>query len=215
MIISFTVKRDTVTPSIQRVLDERRGRLLLGAATKVVVKEVKEHLRRLQGRGNKKGWPSARFFAGRPGSVQNFVGVAELTDTHGLVTIADPRFVHRIEGGTVTAKRSKYLAIPLTAEAYRASGKGSIRELMPGLELAVFKKGLYLVAVERKKTKKGAKGGGEGKVRLLPMFKLVRQVTHRAHPEEAPDRARVGLAAIQAMEKAADIWVAQENAKGS
>jgi hypothetical protein len=199
---------DTFTPDLARIIVElRRSRFLLEAGAKSVQKEISDHLKRLQARGNVKGWPPQHFFAGRPASVERHVGIPVLTDTQAEVVIADPRFVHRIEGGTVVPKRKKYLAIPLTAEAYAAAGKGSIRESMPGLKVIKFPSGLFLVRELEERTTQGATGrrkyGPVKRIRLIALFKLLRSVTHNPHPEELPDAAALGRVAETAMDKAA------------
>lgn len=208
MFIGLT--KDTVTPELQRIVEAaKRPRALMQAGAKSVQKEISDHLRKLQARGNKKGWPSQRFFAGRPTSVEKKVGISQITNMGFTVTIADPRFVHRIQGGPVTPKRTKYLAIPLTAEAYAKSGKGSIKESMPGLFVVKFKRGLYLVKEVAERTRAGATGGRATnrikRLRVFPMFKLVKSVTHRAHPEEMPDKAKLVASAQTAMRTAAEL----------
>lgn len=202
MFIGLT--KDTVTPELKSIVSTaKRPRALMQAGAKVTQKEVSDHLRKLQARGNKKGWPPQKFFAGKPTSVEKNVGVSQITDQGFTVTIADPRFVHRITGGTVTAKRTKNLAIPLTAEAYAKSGKGSIKESMPGLFVVKFKRGLYLVREVSEKTRNGATGkrmfGPIKRIRVIPLFKLVRSVTHKPHPEELPDTAKLAESARTAM----------------
>lgn len=198
MLISIT--KDTITPELARILGiVKRPRALYGAGAKAVQVQISEHLRRLEARGNKMGWPSQKFFAGKSTSVEKNVGISALDDTRAVVTIADPRFVHRIEGGTVTAKRRKNLAIPLTAEAYAKSNQGSIKESMPGLVLIKTPKGLLLVT---------SKTSGRGKnktVKIIAMFKLVRSVTHRPHPEEMPPLDQLATAARNAMFAAAKL----------
>lgn len=161
---------------------------------------IKKHLRSLQARGNEMGWPSIGFFAGGRNSVEKNVGLAQITDKGAVITIADPRFAHRITGGTVTPKRAKLLAIPLRAEAYRLSGKGSIRESAPGLKLVVYPKGVYLIQDNRPKG-----GAGKKQVAIKPWFKLVPRVTHRPRPQEAPDPAKLSDDARSAMNRAADL----------
>jgi hypothetical protein len=202
--------KDTITPELQRLMREvSRPRSLMEAGAKTIQVEISKHLRKLQDRGNAKGWPPQKFFAGKPDSVEKHVGISRITNTSAEVTIADPRFVHRIEGGTVTPKRAKNLAIPLTAEAYAAAGKGSIKESMPGLKLVKFPRGLYLVKEVGEKTTRGATGrrkyGAVQRLRVFPMFKLVKSVTHNPHPEEMPDAAALGAAARDAMTRAAQI----------
>lgn len=199
----LTLQRDTMTPELQRLAAQmQRPRAVLEAGAKTLQVEISRHLRRLQARGNVKGWPPQKFFAGKATSVEKRVGLAELTDVRAVVTIADPRFVHRITGGRVTAKRAKYLAIPLTAEAYAKAGKGSIRESMPGLKVIQFKRGLYLCRETSERRTHQATGSVK-RARLFPLFKLVRSVTHRPHPEEMPNLAELSATTGAAMLKAA------------
>lgn len=201
MLVSIT--KDTLTPELQRLLAAaKRPRTIWEAGGKSLQVEISAHLRRLQARGNAKGWPSQKFFAGKATSVEKHVGQPATTDKAAVVTISDPRFVHRITGGTVTPKRGKYLAIPLTAEAYAKAGKGSIRSSMPGLFVVKFPRGLYLVREEATTVP------GKGKttsLRLLPLFKLVSKVTHRPHPEELPDVNKLALTVQAQMVRAAEI----------
>lgn len=209
----FSLTRDTLTPDLKRKLKAlERPRTVIEAGAKAVQVSIKKHLRGLQARGNEMGWPSVGFFAGGRNSVEKNVGIAQLNDKGALITIADPRFAHRITGGTVTPKRSKLLAIPLRAEAYRLSGKGTLRESAPGLKLVVYPKGVYLI-----EDLKGAGKGGAGKKRVSvkPWFKLVPRVTHRARPQEAPDAGQLSADARSAMNRAADLLLGLGGGSGS
>lgn len=194
--MQIRLSKNTISPELNRILGEvKRPRALYQAGAKTVQVEISKHLKRLQARGNKKGWPSQKFFAGKATSVERNVGIASVTDKGAVITIADPRFVHRITGGTVTAKRAKMLAIPLTAEAYAASGKGSIKESMPGLVVIKLPRGVYLCREVATKV-----GGSKVKsLRVIPLFKLVRSVTHKPHPEDMPDEKLLSEAARDAM----------------
>lgn len=210
-LMLITLTQDTITPELARLIKEcKRPRALYQAGAKSVQKEISAHLRRLQDRGNVKGWPPQRFFAGRATSVERNVGIDSVTDRSATITIADPRFSHRIAGGVVTPKRKKFSAIPLTAEAYAAAaGRGSIREAMPGLKVIQFKRGLYLCREVGTKTTRGATGKRKfnpvKSLRLIPLFKLVRRVTHRPHPGEMPDGKRLASAAHRDMTAAAKL----------
>lgn len=198
----ITLTQNTITPELKRILGEvKRPRALYQAGAKTVQVEISQHLKRLQARGNKKGWPSQKFFAGKATSVERNVGIASVTDKGAVITIADPRFVHRITGGPVTAKRGKMLAIPLTAEAYAVSGKGSIKESMPGLKVVKLPRGVYLVREQATKVK----GSKIKSLRVIPLFKLVRSVTHKPHPEEMPDEKVLSAKARDAMLLAAQL----------
>jgi tetrahydromethanopterin S-methyltransferase subunit C len=195
--VKITLKRDTATPHLQRLQatskSPRTAQTMLGAGAKAVQVEISNHLRKLQARGNEKGWPSQGFFAGKKGSVEKNVGIAARDANTVTVSIADPRFVHRIRGGIVRPKRVKMLAIPLTAEAYAAQGKGSLKQSMPGLQIVITKKGAYLAMPE----------GSVSHGRMRFLFKLVSSVTHRPHPEEAPDESALAAAGLAGMDLAA------------
>lgn len=199
----FRLDRNTMTPELERLLREaRHPRSIMGAGAKAVQKGIVEHLVQLQARGNEHGWPDRKFFAGGMDSVRKHVGIASLGDYHAEITIADPRFVHRIEGGTVTPKRAGALAIPLTAEAYAMGGKGSLRESMPGLVVITTFKGAWLAMPTDNR--------GHGKDQLRILFKLVPSVTHKPHPEDKPSEEKLGAAAREAMLKAAEIMTRAE-----
>lgn len=198
----IALTKNTSTPELKRILGKvERPRAIYQAGAKTVQVEISQHLKRLQARGNKKGWPAQKFFAGKATSVERNVGIASVTAKGAIITIADPRFVHRITGGTVTAKRSKMLAIPLTAEAYAASGKGSIKESMPGLKVVKLPRCVYLVREQATKVK----GSKIKTLRIIPLFKLVRSVTHNPHPEEMPDEKVLSTKARDAMFTAAKL----------
>lgn len=216
--MNVSLKKDTLTPELKRLFQEvKRPLVLYQAGAKAVQVEISKHLRALQARGNEKGWPAQHFFAGGADAVEKRVGISKVSDKGAEITIADPRFVHRIQGGRVVPKRRKFLAIPLTAEAYRMSGKGSLRESMPGLKVWKFKKGLFLVKeVQERRAGSGEQGakkrdksgkfvGGVKRTRVLLLFKLLRGVTHRARPDEMPPERELGAAAAGAMARAARV----------
>ena len=110
MSIQISLTKDTITPELQRLLAAAKHPMsILGAGAKSVQKGIVKHLVDLQGRGNVHGWPSKHFLSGGPDSVRKHVGVASLTDTSAVITIADARFVHRIEGEqSIRSGRRKY-----------------------------------------------------------------------------------------------------------
>jgi len=194
---------DAVTPAL-RAFAARLGRprVLLQAGAKAVEVALKQHLKQLQARGNAKGWPSQKFFSGKATSVSKSVGLTELTDTTATVSITDARFIHRIQGGTITAKRGAALAIPLTAEAASYSGKGSLRQSCPGLFLVRTKKGAFLARSLFEKRAGGKDQPQRQQLRFL--FILKKSVTQRPHPEDLPDVEQLRHAATLGMETAAN-----------
>jgi len=190
--MSLEIRRDTITPHAEKLIRGLRAETFMEAAAKAVQVKISEHLRALQARGNVKGWPSRRFFAGGPDSVERRVGITQIESDRAVISIADPRFAHRISGGTVTAKRAQALAIPLTAQAYAAGGKGSLREAFPGLKLIKTRENALLATVAKR---------GE----ITPHFVLKKSVTHAPHPEEAPDVEDLQAAARRAFLRALEI----------
>ena len=199
--MNVEVTRDTLTPNLRQLIAEVKSpRAVLGAGAKSIQKGISAHLKVLQSRGNAKGWPAQKFFAGKATSVERQVGVASLTDAAAVITIADARFVHRIEGGLVSAKRGAMLAIPLTAEAYALAGKGSLRQSAPGLQVVKTTKGAFL-----------ARPDGN---RMIFLFRLVHSVMQHPHPSELPDQAALSKQAEADMVKAANILIARAASKG-
>jgi hypothetical protein len=195
--MQIRLTKDTMTPELRRLAAELgRPQTLLAAGAKQVQHDLIEHLKDLQSKGNVKGWPQRYFFAGRPTSVRKNVGLASLTDREAVITIADRRFVHHITGGPVYPGPDKEaLAIPLTAEAAAVSGKGTLRESMPGLVVVKTKKGAYLAMPT------AAAGKAVSLLRFL--FKLLKSVTHHPHPADMPDVKKLALNARAAMLTAA------------
>lgn len=177
-----------------------RPRTMMEAAGKEVVQALKAHFRERQGEGNRKGWPSRRFWFGVKNSVANATAVDEVTDTSAIVAIASPAFAHKIKGGTVRPKEAKAIAIPLRAEAYRMGGQGSIREHSKGRDLFLLKtrRGAWLV-------RQKSKSRGRGKIRTTTLefwFKLVGAVTHKPDPRALPEAREIAAAALRGAEKA-------------
>lgn len=176
---------NTATPALRSAIAQlRRPRPILAAASKAVVQLLKSHFRDRQAEGNKQRWPSSRFWFGVRGSVANSVGVSSLTDTSATVTIADPRFAHKITGGTITPKRAKFLTIPLRAEAKRLGGKGTLRESAPDLFVLKTSRGLWLV-----KSAWRRRGRGRSAIKSQAFqfwFKLVKSVTQNPDPRAMP-----------------------------
>jgi len=178
---------DQATPALDSAVRvARRPRAFMQAAGKAAANAFREHFKDRQAEGNVKGWPSRRFWFGVKGSVANATAMTDATDTSATVTVADPRFVHKITGGTVTPKRRKFLSIPLRAAAYALGGKGSVRESQPDLFPIRTARGLWLV---RNKAERRGRQVGKGRVKRVLLefwFKLVRSVTHQADPRALP-----------------------------
>lgn len=122
------------TPALSVSIDTPRLRAaaeVLGSPARIVAAGAggvarlqRSHFQTRNSEGNAKGWPSSNFFT-REGVRRTSVDRASITPTSAEVVVASRQMAFRARGGTVTPKRGRYLALPATAEAYRA---GSPRE---------------------------------------------------------------------------------------
>lgn len=145
-----------------------------------------------------------------PGRRQNFwtqVGQsvsAPVISTGGTtvtISISDPRFAQKVFGGTITAKRSKYLTIPLSPDAYGRTAKTF--EAETGLKLFLLKVGGRKKSGFESAVLATARGGG-----IQVEYALRRSVTQRADPTALPDTASFQAALLARAEK----WAARQAA---
>jgi hypothetical protein len=144
-----------------------------------VVNELRKHFRQRQGEGNKKGWPSRHFWYGpTTRSVSQNTALTDVTDSLARISIDDPRFAHKVNGGTIRTKRGKYLALPTRPESYAAGSprEGNITDLF-----FIRTRGRAYLAKK------------EGSA-LRVYYRLVRSVTQPADPRALPDRAVLAAA---------------------
>lgn len=165
------------------------------------VNALRAHFAARNAEPNSMGWAKKNFW-NREG--RDNTGAGELTDSSAMIVVASAAIAHKVNGCTITAKRGKFLAIPLTAEAYKA---GSPREAnMPGLFL-MRRKGnterAFLVLADpvtrgakarRRATGPHASGPRDSGIR--PQYLLIRSVNQPADPRALPDPADFA-AAIQ------------------
>jgi hypothetical protein len=152
--------------------DTRPLMALLGKSLEV---QLRAHFLSRDGEGNKRGWPSKHFWNTE---VRGNTALRDVTESRATVAIASPAFAHKVEGGTITAKRSRFLAIPMTAEAYRA---GSPREA--GMTGLFHVPGTQFLARNR----------GRGKSAALEIqYMLVASVTQARDPRALPSMEDVG-----------------------
>lgn len=192
------------SPKVLQQVANLPRKSILAAQAKAVEVLMRGHFKERQAEGNKRGWPLPKFWYGAGGTVANATAVGEVNNDFAEVVVADARFNQKVYGGTITAKRSRNLAIPLTAQAAKLSARmGSIREL--DLKLVVTKKGAYLAreAYEQRGTprRKGVGAKGVARQRLQFWFKLTRSVTQSADPRALPPSASFDQTILDATAK--------------
>lgn len=173
------------TPELARIRNlVKRPAALMAVAGKRGEKHLRGHFLKKNSEGNAQGWPRSNFWNKRVRQATSFAGS---TDTTAEIRIASPELAHKITGGKVTAKRSKFLAIPLTAKAKAA---GSPREGGWGGNDLV----LTPTADKSKMLLREALAStiGNGKRRITggeAQYILLRSVTHKADPTAMPPQA--------------------------
>jgi hypothetical protein len=166
-------------------LSPAKRRRLLVQSGKDVANVLRGHFRKLDQRGNKRGWPSQHFWGNRIRNATAFVGATEET---ALVTVADRAYLAKLHGGTIKPVEKKALAIPLRPEAYGARAS-SIDNLFV---LRLFGKA-YLARREEAATATRNRSGRQESFRprakgaLTLLYALKASVTVPADPDAYPE----------------------------
>ena len=192
--------RDGITPDLQRRLDLLRDtRPILAAAGKALEVALISEFRRLdREHPNKMGWPRQHFWNRRVAQKTMLTAVDARSAT---VSVSSPEFMHWIQGGTITPKRGKTLAIPANGEAYALGGPRASGRDYQFLLLAQGNLVGALLKPETYKIKGHKMQGGE------VMYWLVRSVTQAADPSVDPGqnesmRTRISAAVSRAVTSA-------------
>lgn len=158
---------------------------LLQKTGEELAKSIRKHFVARDSEGNKHGWPSRHFWS-REG--RNNTALTSFNDQEAVVSIASEAIGHKVYGGEVRPARGRALAIPASAEAYRAGQPSAMNKDM--LEFVPLNAGgLVGMLVERqsdvlRKTKKGFRRGGQRGGNIW--FWLMAKVTHAADPRALP-----------------------------
>lgn len=201
LMVSVT---DGITPELNRIAAQmRRPRAMLAAMGKRLEKELRDFYAAKDKEPNAKGWPKQHFWAR---TVRANTALTEVTDTSATVTIASPELAHRVEGGVVTPKRAKLLAIPAHGDAYKM---GSPREHdVDFLKFIPLKRGrLRGLLVNREATKLVRKKGGGFRGEAIKeriWFYLVTSVTHEPDPNALPRTEELEAALLVEAQAALD-----------
>lgn len=172
--------RDTASRDLRdRMAVVQNPRGLMAAAGGTVRRVLQDHFRAKNAQGNKQGWPSRGTWKRIASATQ----LTSVTASEAVVTVAAPEFSLKLNGGTITPKRGKALAIPANAEAYklgspRASGLDLVAVILGNTARGKVMGALVRPAQQQvsfRKTKKGGLKAHAGK--LTPetvMYWLVR-----------------------------------------
>lgn len=195
-MMTITVRvTDGASPVLQRLTQALgRPRPITEAVAQSTVVELQNHFLARNREPNKRGWTKQNFWT-KEGREKT--AAADLQDSRATVAVASPAIAHKFTGGTIRPKRGKYLAIPLTAEAYKA---GSPREgAMSNLVFAGGYRGGSAFL--------GRRDGQFGS--LTRHYLLVRSVTHAPGPRTLPEPQVLATAAEKAGRTALRVLLAQ------
>jgi hypothetical protein len=188
--VNFTLRvtRDEATPQIERMIREaKRPRAIVAAGIRAVYNFLRKHFRALdRSNPNKLGGTRQHFWR----QVEMSTNTPVITDTNGVVTVSDPRYAFKVEGGTITAKRAKMLTIPVSREAY--GRRASVLEQERGIKLIALRLEGRGVLAEILPT------GG-----IIVHYALKPSVTISADPNALPDMDEMSDIALQAASSAA------------
>jgi len=165
---------DSITPELKHIeqrLDNRRDlHVTIGQRVAVL---CRRHFLKRNSEGNRRNWPRSNFWL----RFQDTIQTAD--DRQATVSIPDEQGAlrHKIKGGTITPKRSKFLAIPLAPEAKKAGADTTFRQAFPDAFVLQGKRRAFLA-------QPGINKGSRGSIRILAV--LVRSVTHAADPRALP-----------------------------
>jgi len=181
-MISIKLNKDDVTPHLRRLLKESEGdsplaRVLGRAGANV----LKKHFRERNKTGNKLGGTRTNFWSRVAESVQ----APQSSPGKIVIPVSHPAIAQKVYGGTITPKKAKNLAIPISPKAH-----GKSPRVFPLLTFAMTAAGVKLLG----------RPTGSG---MEWLYVLVTSVTQSADPKALPKDAEVGTA----LEKAGDIYL--------
>lgn len=169
-----------------------RPGLLMASVLESAKRVVHDHFQRLHSERNRYGSGFYARFSRQENLVSKITdpgntGTLEIKDENGALR-------HKISGGTVTAKRAKFLTLPVSEHARRESARGSgpAHGGIPGLFFA------------RRKNGRGLFLATENAGRIVVHYLLKKSVTHKPHPEVFPSRTSLAKAVQAACDEFAE-----------
>lgn len=181
-------------------LSNKRG--LVAACGQRFVNEHRDHFEGRNREANKRGWPKRNFW----NRIRGATKLENVTDRHATMVVSDPALNLKVRGGTVRAKRGKYLTIPANADAYRA---GSPREgigdrLSPLIRYRNGRRTVIALVENAATNIRISKSRGRSRVKQTGtvaggrvMYWLKEAVTMRRDPKALPNRQQVEDAVAQ------------------
>jgi hypothetical protein len=176
---------------LQRLIGRPRG--VLQAAARSVRILLQRHFQERDRPSNRLGGRRTHFWL----QIRRATQIAEVTDRRAVISVADPRFAHKVTGGRLTPKNVKWLAIPAVSEAHGLRPKAFEMHAGIGLKFVRGVRAAMLVeadATRIRKTKQGFKSAGDVGGRVI--YWLVKSVVQAPDPRALPPRNTIESAAL-------------------
>lgn len=179
-MITLKLTRDTISPDVRRLLREAESNGPLARVLgRAAANTLRRHFRDRNKTPNALGGTRTNFWSRIAESVQ-----APRTTTGKIVVpVSHPAIAQKVFGGTITPKKSKYLAIPIDPRAH-----GKSPRVMPLLRFAMTRSGVKLL---------GLRENG----RFQALYVLKSSVSQGPDPKSLPENDVMGAA----LEKAGEI----------
>lgn len=209
--------RDTASRDVRdRMALVQNPRGLMAAAGGTIRRVLQDHFRAKNAKGNKQGWPSRGTWK----RIANATQLTSVTANEAVVTVASPEFGMKLNGGTVTPKRGRALAIPANAEAYKAGSPRASGLDLVAVILGNTARGKVMGALVRpaqqevsfRKTKKGGLKAHAGT--LTPetvMYWLVPSAQIPRDPDALPPQQKLQSALDEAVRQ----WFATQTRRAA
>lgn len=158
------------------------------------VEQLRDHFLDRDQYPNRLGGDRTNYWRGVADSVN---GQPVLLDNGRTVklTVSHPTFAQKVKGGTITAKRTKALTIPVTAEAY--GQRASTLEHEKGINL-------FVIHQKGESAGFGLLAAKDASGHVTVHYLLRRSVTQRPDHRALPDQATFTLALLAAAEDYVD-----------
>lgn len=181
-MITLKLTKDEVTPHLRKLLKQAApGSPLFRVLGRATANELRKHFRaRNAANPNKLGGRRTNFWS----RVAESVHAPKHSARQILVPVNHPAIAQKVFGGTITAKKSKNLAIPIHKDAH-----GKSPRVIPGIIYWRSARGTAGLGI------KGSSG------EMIPLYVLKPSVTQRRDPKALPEGRDISTA----LTKAADI----------
>lgn len=117
-MIAAVIDNSGLQAKLARVMGAARNpTAIMKAVGREAANQLKTHFRdKNRSEANRLGGPRQNFWDGVAKSVQS--PVVDATGRAAMISITHPAYAQKLYGGTIRAKRGKFLTIPQTPEAY-------------------------------------------------------------------------------------------------